>query len=1055
MWSRCVVRNGTAFSKGGLLFEPDQKLFNDSAPIALMAADPEYMARVHLAIKTKPRVICDFETRSYLPLGGKESVGAEKYSQHHSTRVICMSFKIGDNRSELWWPFFGEPFPFQLLEAIEDGCIFEAHNAGFERAIWRNIVAKLYGVPCPEHWCDTMAVCAYRAIPMKLDDAIRVLGLPEKKDSRGKLLIRKLCQPQKLLKADKKKGETGLPDKPGYKWNEDPVLIKELGEYCLQDAEAEYGLGLAIGDLPPSEYEVYRLDQEINERGVFIDIDAVRAANKIRLAVEDRLTEELIALTRDPETGVSMVQTGGELESMAKWCAMQGVHLPDMTADTIDLYLNPKKVDPLPPGVKRLLEIRRVLARASAKKLVKFITMLCKNGRIMGMLQYHGAGTGRWAGRGVQPQNFPRPEEWIMEVVKKWSAKKGKNIGDAQASMELLMTCILTEDDEWLECMYGDPMNALANALRGFIIAAPDHELYVADFSAIEARVLAWVAGEQWKLDAFAGIDRGEGYKGSQDIYLATASMVYGYPCIDKTTHGMERQTGKTCVGSDTLVLTDRGFVPILCVRKTDRVWDGEEWVAHGGLLDQGVRETMSLAGVSITPGHKILAHESWLSAVQAVFSVNVLSLALERGSENLPSSSLSFYRPVGSRRFRFNALAAHHLTRSGCTTSSEAKARVATSAPRNRQAIGENNSGDTPTSFLILETGDGFSTASLLASNAAITRKLNATRTTEAGASMSSRHGEKTSEPSSPTLPRSKAGITRRLNSTGRTPIRAISLETFASSRGRSTLQTKERSAIFNDASLRLKNVYDLADAGPRRRFTILTDAGPIIIHNCELAFGYQGGVGAWRKFDDSDKWTDGEVDEKKKAWREAHPMTKTYWYEIEDTAVQAVLTRRPCSYRGVTFQVVKSSCGDWLACRLPNGRCLWYYGPYLVQVPSKYGKFVNGQREKFKNELHYQGKDNKRGGAWGDVKTYGGMLTENIVQAISRDLMCEAMFRVTAADYPIILTVHDEIISERRKGSGGSGKVFNELMSVVPAWTPGLPISVAGYVSERYRKD
>lgn len=691
-----------------------------------------------------PRVVVDFETRSIAKLGDKDSVGAHKYAEHPSTRILCLGYKIGNEPAQIWLP--GTPFPQRLIDLIEFGAIFEAHNAGFEKAIWRAILVPM-GIPYPTKWMDTMAACAYRALPMKLEAAGAVLDLPIQKNKRGKDLIRKLCVPQKLTKADIKAG-LEYP-----KWCNDPALLDELYTYCKDDCDSEKCLGDAIGDLPGPEYDVWCLDQTINNRGVYIDVEAVKAASVIRDTVVANLTNELQRITNN------RVGTVDERDKIIAWAEEQGFRIPDMTADTLVLLLGKENMNPPPDNVRRVLEIRQALGRSSVKKLDKFLLWRCMDGRLYGLLAYHGASTGRWAGRGVQPQNFPRGDDSILGEAA-WLGKRHNN--EPGVGMGRLIEAIRTGDSDLVELLYGDPMEAISSALRGFIIAEPGNELFVADFSAIEARVLSWVAGEQWKLDAFAGIDRGEGYKGSQDIYLATASMVFGYPCLTKKTHHKERATGKVC-----------------------------------------------------------------------------------------------------------------------------------------------------------------------------------------------------------------------------------------------------------------------------------------------ELAFGYQGGVGAWRNFDSSDKWTDEEVDAKKKAWRAAHPMTVRLWYGLEEAAVNAVMSGRACRYRGVTFQVVKSKVGPWLACRLPNGRCLWYYNPMVEETGTDY---ITGLP---KYQVSYEGKDNKRGGAWARIRTYGGMLTENVVQAISRDLMVEAMFRVEAAGYPIILTVHDEVIAERKKRSGGDIKQFNALMSVVPPWCKGIPLAVAGWVGDRYLKD
>ncbi len=717
--------------------------------------DAERAAR-QMALYERPRIVGDFETRSEVDL---RDIGAWKYAEHPSTRILCFSFKLVNpdgsviHPTRIWWPFYNEAVPPQLIEWLEAGYVFEAHNAMFERAIFTHIMTKKHGVPMPKYWADTMAGCAYRSLPMDLEDVGSVLDLPTKKDKRGKELLRKLCGPQKLKKQDIKEGKVY----PNY--NNDPVLMEELGAYCMTDTDTENALGIAIHDLPPNEYEVWCLDQTINERGVFVDIEALHAAAKIRDAVFEKLLKQITEITG------GAVHSADERDKIIAWAETKGVTLDNMTADYVEdkasrlERLLKVEEDPDTRAVYKVLRIRQTLGKSSTKKIDKFIDWICADDRLRGLLQYHGASTGRWAGRGVQPQNFPRPDELLMFDTK----ADGKNLHDG---IDKLLEIIRTGDADLLELVYGDPMEAMASALRGFIIAEPGNELYVSDFSAIEARVLAWIAGEQWKVDAFAAIDRGEGYHGSQDIYLATASMVFGYPCFTKKSHGPERQVGKVC-----------------------------------------------------------------------------------------------------------------------------------------------------------------------------------------------------------------------------------------------------------------------------------------------ELAFGYQGGVGAWRKFDTSDKWTDAEIDEKKKGWRAAHPMVQRLWYGLEEAAVKAVMLKTTTHYRDITYAYVQSSVGPWLACKLPNGRCLWYYNPEAVEAG------VDRRTGEMKYQVQYEGKDNKRGGLWGVVRTYGGMLTENVVSAISRDLMVDAMFRVERAGYPIILTVHDEIVCERKIGSGGSLKEFNALMAIKEAWVTKspiiLPMAVAGYRAIRYRKD
>ena len=213
-----------------------------------------------------------------------------------------------------------------------------------------------------------------------------------------------------------------------------------------------------------------------------------------------------------------------------------------------------------------------------------------------------------------------------------------------------------------------------------------------------------------------------------------------------------------------------------------------------------------------------------------------------------------------------------------------------------------------------------------------------------------------------------------------------------------------------------------------------------------CELAFGYQGGVGAWRNFDSSDTYTDEQVDSFKNQWRDQHPEIVRLWRGINDAAINAVKNHgKVYSYKSIAYQTVVDNAGLWLTCILPNGRRLWYYDPKVTWQETPWGK---------KPSLQYQGRDNKKSGVWGIVRAYGGLLVENIVQAISRDLMVQSIIRVEKAGYPVLLTVHDEIIAEVLKGYGSQEEFEHIMANPVPVWAQGCPVGVDGYTAIRYRK-
>lgn len=673
-------------------------------------------------------------------------VGAWRYAEHPSTEILCFSWQIDGGPTKKWRP--PQEFPQEILDHVANGGVIEAHNATFEYAVWYHVLTKRGGLPMPTRWKDTQAVCAYRSLPLKLADVGSVLRLKVQKSDRGKFLIKALCQPNKPMKEPKvsytKKGELTAASQKSMdkflgwrKWNNDPALLEELSDYCATDVDTEAELAERIGDLPDDEYKIWLMDQRINKRGVQLDIEAVEAAMALMMEIESAGAIALKSITN------GYVDAGTKGEKIKEWCDQQDVWLPDLTADTVEKTLKRKDI---PNDVRKVLELRQLLSKASSKKLQRMLEWVCDDGRIRGMLQYHGSGTGRWAGRGPQPQNMPRGDESITDM-----------------GMELLIDAIKLRDLVSLGVFYGKDKlaDAISSALRGMFIAAPGKILTVGDLSAIEARVLAWVAGEQWKLDAFAGIDQGIGYNGSEDIYLATASSVYGYPCLTKKTHKKERQTGKTC-----------------------------------------------------------------------------------------------------------------------------------------------------------------------------------------------------------------------------------------------------------------------------------------------ELAFGYQGGVGAWRNFDDSDTWTDAQVDEKKVAWRKGHPNIVSFWYNIEDAAITCMVTGRPTMYRSIRFEKVRDAAGTWMNIILPNGRRLWYFNPRIVDV-------YNEKTKKTKQQIEYEGRDNKNGGVWSHhIRTYGGMLTENIVQAISRDIMVEAMIRLEKAGYPIVLTVHDEIVCETAAEYGSEAEFKALMEGPCPPWAKGLPLAVGTFRKTRYEK-
>jgi len=434
-------------------------------------------------------VTIDFETYSEADL---KKCGAWKYSEHPSTEVLCLAYAFGNDEPKLWHP--GMSPPLDLFAAIEKGATVDAHGITFERAQWENVCVKRMGWPEiePHQWDCTMGRAASRALPLGLDQCARALGSPLDKDKRGKQLIQLLCKPQKPKKKDPR---TRI---------QDPELLAELYAYCKQDVRVEQWLRQQLGPLPAPERQVFILNEKMNARGITIDVESVHNALAIVAQVEKEMTAELVEITGGRIQTANQV---AEILDFVRWKVDRG--LDDLTADTVAAAIPRAEKGSVE---RRVLEIRGSLAKASTKKLAGLLAAVGGDGRVRGLSQYHGAFTGRNAGRLVQPLNLPRPK--------------------LDADPEALIEAIATRDPDWLRMMYGDPMQCVADALRPMFMAAEGHNLCAVDLSSIESVGIAAIAGEESKLDLFR---RGD------DPYCAFASDVFGRT-ITKANDPRERQ---------------------------------------------------------------------------------------------------------------------------------------------------------------------------------------------------------------------------------------------------------------------------------------------------------------------------------------------------------------------------------------------------------------------------------------------------------------------------------------------------------------------------------
>lgn len=458
-------------------------------------------------------VVLDFETVSACDL--KKS-GAARYWEDPTTAVICLNWEIDDSGViDRWFP--GQPMPTALRAAADEGKIFVAHNAAFEKYGWRTVLMPEFGWPDVPNgkWHCTQARAASLMLPQGLEKLGPALKLAAEKDMVGNRLT------IGLSKVDKK---TGMM--PAIT----PAIRERVADYCDGDVREQSELHRRIGWFPRDEWEAWQLDQRINERGVRLDMPLVVQMQKIVDLASGPLAAEFIQITG----GLKMTQ----IAKVGDWLRAEGVDLPDMTKDTLAAVLGEtdegEEIDAderlyldMPDHVRRALSIRQLIGSASVKKLGAMRACVCSDGRARGLLAYHAAGTGRWGGRIVQPQNFPRGS------IRVRNAKGEEEAPDPEA----LVAALMTGDPAYVEMLFGPAVETVLSSLRHCIVADPDKILVAGDYAQIEARItLAW-CGQMDKVKMLA-----EGL----DPYCDMASDIYGRKITKADVE--ERQIGKNSV---------------------------------------------------------------------------------------------------------------------------------------------------------------------------------------------------------------------------------------------------------------------------------------------------------------------------------------------------------------------------------------------------------------------------------------------------------------------------------------------------------------------------
>jgi DNA polymerase len=439
-------------------------------------------------------ITIDFETRSRIDL---KRCGTSVYARSETTSILCLAYSIDSKTVKLWIP--GDAPPQDLLDAIAEGRLVEAHNVFFERNIWTHICHERYGWPdVPfDSWRCTLAACSRLALPRSLGEAGAALSLDVQKDEDGHKIMMRLCKPKPPSAKDPSE------------WDDCPVKLKRLYKYCKHDVSSEIALSQCLPPLSDMELQVWQLDQKINLRGLKVDRAAVENAIKIAHDTSAACNAALFMLSHGEVVSASRVKV------LKDWINAQlETPMPDLSIESVDTWLKME----IPTPVREALILRKTSSMSSTAKLEAMLSRCDDDSRVRGNLVYHGAATGRWAGTGIQIQNFPRGTLSSSEI-------------------DLVHRLLPSGDSDAIDMIIGPPIDTMKSCLRSMICADEGKRLLVSDFASIEARVLAWIAGETELLTTFFE---------NQDPYKSMAAKIFNVS-IEEVTKP-QRQIGKTAI---------------------------------------------------------------------------------------------------------------------------------------------------------------------------------------------------------------------------------------------------------------------------------------------------------------------------------------------------------------------------------------------------------------------------------------------------------------------------------------------------------------------------
>ncbi len=961
----------------------------------------------------------DFETYSEINIW---DVGAWAYSVHPSTEILCLCFSFNDEPKIHLINDFSSSFLMEieiLTEYAQDKeILFMAHNAFFEQCIWRNVLAKLLGISCPpiRRWRCSAAIAASMALPRSLEGVGDALSLTIQKDKEGKLVMQKLSKP---------KPPTQKSPEVRYYRKDFPELFEKLDKYCEIDVVVEREVAKELPPLIPYEQELWFLDQKINFRGVLLDIKLIDAAIKLFNEYESHLKKEIFRITNGALDGTSRVQ------AMIYWIEERtGIKLENLQKLTVHNLLQDETI---PEDVKFLLNARRNLGKTSVKKFFTMKEAVDSLGRLKDILMFHGASTGRWTGKLVQLQNLPRGS--IKDV-------------------EVCIKCILEGEWEDLEFIFGDVGEALSSCIRGSIISSPGRDLISADFASIEARVLLWCARDE------IGLQK---YRNGVDLYCDLAKDIFNRPITKE--NKKERTLGKTGV-------LGLGYG---CGKNRFR----EMCISQGLDIDEALAEKT----VRIYRRNYRKVKEFWTnqenSAKLAISTKKVIDCyPVKWGMRNnfllckLPSGrTLKYYKPF-IKEDTIHFWAVNATTKRFEITTAWGGVFTENCLTGDTKIITVNGLKPIKNITKLDWLWDGEKWVKSLGSKLMGKKKIGWI----GGVGITSNHLILSGNTW-------KSAMSVDENSWQEALLTAKKLTTVQSLKGaKETLLQQNYYANAVSISVETQDVYSEKNIpsvkiATLKALAVAIEKTQILCRRLLDMFGYTDiqelSVDVTVLSLEPTKTTEKEG---LKCTHLGKRIIESFYYILKPlkTGIKKVLIWigliiTKIMSRGILdLQLGKKTAttGVVPAGLLTQGlQCLlrylkkpmfqfgkavaWFTSMCLLKVNLPNGLWKNTNQSKKVYDILNSGDRNR----FTIMTNEGPLIVHNCVSGISRDLLANAMFKCEEANYPIVMTVHDEIVSEIPENFG-SLEEYIKLMTDIPAWAEGIPVEAEGWRGKRYKK-